>query len=103
MVRGDMTKYARMLALFIDGHARNAAKLAAEMAANNLVAIKQLAHGLKGVAGNIGASRVADAAAALDSAVHAQAATHDIETCCTSLIDELNSLVGSLQTAMKEG
>ena len=99
LVRGDTTKHARMLALFAGSHAQDVPYLADGLASNDLAALKQLAHTLKGSAGTIGATRVAEAAAALHSALRESAGRETIDSGCNALIAELNSLIEGIRQA----
>ena len=102
LVRGDTTKYSRMLALFADSHAGDAARLSERLASNDLIALKELAHTLKGSAGNVGAARVSDAAATLDSAIRTGKGADEIDSCCGILIDRLTSLIQGIRDALSE-
>ncbi len=99
-VRGNTTKYARMLAMFAASHADDAPRLAAALAANDLAALKQMAHVLKGSAGNVGAVRVSDAAISLDSAIGTDTGADRIRACCTLLITELAPLIDGIRSAL---
>ncbi len=98
-MRGNGTKYLRMLTLFVDSHAGDAAQLAAALAANDRAAVKALAHTLKGSAGTVGASRVADAAASLHAALRDNPQARDVDTLGATLIAELDALVESVRRA----
>jgi PAS domain S-box-containing protein len=98
-MRGNATKYLRMLTLFADSHAADAAQLASALAVNDLAAVKDLAHTLKGSAGTVGALRVADAAASLHAALRDNPQTLDAGTLVETLIAELNTLVEGVRRA----
>jgi two-component system sensor histidine kinase/response regulator len=98
-MRGNGTKFLRMLTLFVDSHAGDAAQLAAALAANDRAAVKALAHTLKGSAGTVGASRVADAAASLHAALRDNPQAQEIDTLGATLIAELDALVESVRRA----
>ena len=102
LVRGSPTKHARVLTLFIDSHAGDATRLAAGLAANDLGALKELAHTLKGSAGSVGALQVSAAAATLHSALRANAGREEIDAHCTALIAELTLLIGRIRSALSE-
>ena len=95
----DATIYARLLALFVDSHAADAARLADGLAARELDTLKALAHTLKGSAGAIAAVWVAEAATSLNSAVRLGAAAEEIDTLCQALIAELDSLIEGIRQA----
>jgi PAS domain S-box-containing protein len=99
-MRGNATKFVRMLILFADSHAADAAQLASALAANDRDAIKALAHTLKGSAGTIGAVRVAEAAAALHAALRTNPDKLGIDTLGKALIVELDALIESVRRAL---
>jgi PAS domain S-box-containing protein len=98
LVRGSTTKYLRMLNLFVDGHAEDAGLLAAGMASNDLTALKQLAHTLKGSAGNVGALWVSEAASLLHAMIVQSAGPDEIDSHGHALIAELTSLVKGIRS-----
>ena len=97
LARGNASRHSRMLALFADSHAGDVSRLSASLANNDLVTLKQLTHALKGSAGNVGATKLADAAAALDLAIREAAGQDRIDRCCITLIAELTSLVEGIK------
>jgi two-component system sensor histidine kinase/response regulator len=98
-MRGNGTKFLRMLNLFVDSHAPEAEQIASALAANDLITTKQLAHTLKGSAGTVGAVRVAAAAASLHAAIRDNLQAQEIDTLGKSLIAELNALVEGVRRA----
>jgi len=102
LVRGNMAKYVRMLGLFVDSHAQDATKLSEALASNELATLKQVAHTLKGSAGNVGAIWLSDEAAALDSAIRANMGSDQIDSCCAMLTAELESVIEGIRTALNE-
>jgi PAS domain S-box-containing protein len=98
-MRGNGTKFLRMLKLFVDSHAPEAEQIASALAANDLITTKQLAHTLKGSAGTVGAMRVAAAAASLHAAIRDNLQAQEIDTLGKSLISELNALVEGVRRA----
>ena len=101
LVRGDTARYARMLALLVDGHARDATRLTEGLAANDLATVERLAHTLKGSAGNVGALWVAQAAATLQAAIRSQALREEVDTCCHALVAELARLIEMIEAALR--
>ena len=99
-MRGNATKFVRMLILFADSHATDAVQLASALAANDRDAIKALAHTLKGSAGTIGAMRVAAAATTLHAVLRANPEAREIDTPCEALIVELDALIESVRDAL---
>ena len=98
-MRGNGTKFLRMLKLFVDSHAPEAEQIASALAANDLITTKQLAHTLKGSAGTVGAMRVAAAAASLHAAIRDNLQAQEIDILGKSLISELNALVEGVRRA----
>jgi PAS domain S-box-containing protein len=98
MVHGSTTLYVRILYLFADSHGEDPTRLAECLASDDLIVLKELAHTLKGSAGNVGAMGVAEAAADLQSAVGRSADPLEIERCSTTLIEELTSLIRRIGT-----
>ena len=69
MVRGKWSSYLRILRIFVSTNSDIVDRLQAALAAGDLAGLERQAHGLKGSAGNIGASRVFELAAAVCNAV----------------------------------
>jgi two-component system sensor histidine kinase/response regulator len=99
-VRGSEGGYQRMLAAFLSSHAQEADQLSAALAAGDLAAIKELAHSLKGSAGNIGAMRLADAATALDAALRQNAARAEVDACGAVLVAQVSAMCAGLREAL---
>ena len=102
LVRDNPAKLARMLVLFADTHAADAAQLSAGMAAHDSASLKALAHSLKGSAGTIGLAQVAGTAAALHAAIRAGAGPDEIDTHGAALIDELTSIVECIKNMLTD-
>lgn len=100
LMHGNAIKHARMLTIFAESHAEDAMRLSERLTSNDLAALGQLAHTLKGSAGTIGATRVAEAAAALHSALRAGAERDETDTRCNTLIAELMSLIDGIRQAV---
>ena len=100
VMRGNATKFVRMLILFADSHAADAPQLASALAANDRDAVKTLAHTLKGSASTVGALRVAEAAAALHAALRTNPDKLEIDTLGEALIAELDALIESVRRAL---
>jgi HPt (histidine-containing phosphotransfer) domain-containing protein len=99
LLNGNANKHARMLALFVENHGGENLQLSESLAANDLVAVKQLAHTLKGSAGTIGAKRVAEAAAALHAALRTSAERTEVDALSATLIRELTALTDGIRQA----
>jgi PAS domain S-box-containing protein len=100
LVRGNAAKHARMLALFADTHAEDLPRLSNALAANDLEALKQISHTLKGSAGTVGVMGVAEAALTLHAAVRDNADREAIDTCSAALIAQLTAFVEGIRRAV---
>ena len=69
IVRGRLSSYRRLLTLFVDHHGPDPARLGERVAAGDWAEVRQMAHALKGSAGNLGATSVQRAAEALQRAI----------------------------------
>ncbi|TCO83688.1 PAS domain S-box-containing protein [Plasticicumulans lactativorans] len=83
--------YRRLLQQFLNEHAAAADSVAAALAAGEHARAERCAHSLRGVAGNIGAAALAEAAAALERALHDGAATAPALAEVARLGDELRT------------
>jgi len=99
-MRGNWSKYRRMLALFAESHAADGAQLGLALAANDIEAVRGLAHTLKGSAGTVGATRTARVAAELNGAIRSGARREDIDRLCTDLIADLDTMVRDIRNAV---
>jgi CheY-like chemotaxis protein len=102
LVRDNPTKLVRMLVLFADSHAEDAAQISAALALHDSVSLKTFAHTLKGSAGTLGATRVTEAAMALHAAIGNDEGPVGIETHGTALVAELTSLIEFIRSELKE-
>lgn len=100
LVRGKADMYTRLLALFADTEAQNATLLSAALAAHDDEMLEKLSHALKGSAGNIGATAVAEAALALNTALRQKAAHELVESASNRLIAELGLLMQGIGKAL---
>jgi HPt (histidine-containing phosphotransfer) domain-containing protein len=69
IARGKLQFYQRLLMLFVDGHCDDAVQIAQLLDRNETAAAANLAHTLKGVAGNVGAFTIGELAGAIDVAL----------------------------------
>jgi two-component system sensor histidine kinase/response regulator len=100
MMRGNVHKYGRLLAMFSDAHAQDATRLSVALASNDLTSLIRLAHALKGSAGNVGAVQVSEAAGVLLFNIHEASGAMTISACCNALIGCLKSLIDGIRNAM---
>jgi two-component system sensor histidine kinase/response regulator len=84
-VAGNEKLYRKLLRQFAATERDAAERIAAALAVHDRVLAEQLAHAVKGVAGNIGALRVQNAAANLEKAIGRSAAAADIESWLATL------------------
>jgi two-component system sensor histidine kinase/response regulator len=102
VVRGKLSAYIRILRMFIDGHVGDVDKMCELVGQGNLAAAEQIAHALKGAAGNLGAKTVQKLATALDIALKQNDAgaawplLHD-------LTEALPRLIGLVHHALSAG
>jgi CheY-like chemotaxis protein len=68
-VGGNTTLYHQLLAQFVTGHGDAPARLAAHLAAGERIDAQRIAHSIRGVAGNIGATALTDVARQLEKAI----------------------------------
>lgn len=97
MLHGKVATYIRLLRLFADSHADNPRNIAEWLAAGDLPQVQQLAHTLKGSAGNLGATRVSVAAGALQVAIRTDAGRDEIERLTGDLTTELMPLIEGIR------
>ena len=71
VVQGDLSRYLKLLGRFVDSSRGELAKLEACRTSGDLAGMQRLAHGLKGAAGSLGAWRLADLAATLETQTRA--------------------------------
>ncbi|MDO9238586.1 MAG: response regulator, partial [Methylicorpusculum sp.] len=70
VVRGNMTKYAKLLKMFVEGHGQDVALMRSHLATGEMEKAKRLSHTLKGVSATLGLEVIHSQAAALDLAIH---------------------------------
>ncbi|WP_170285900.1 PAS domain S-box protein [Propionivibrio limicola] len=99
-VRGSEEKYVRVVTLFLNGHERDGDKLADALADDDMKAAEQLAHSLKGSAGLIGATTVAELATSLLDAIRAGEGRDEIVERHARLDLPLRALIDGLSRAL---
>ncbi|MDP2822089.1 MAG: MASE3 domain-containing protein [Sulfuritalea sp.] len=97
IVRGKIETYLKVLGMFADSHGQDRERIAGWLAAGDLPQVQSLAHALKGSAGNLGATRVAAAAGALDAAIRRGAGREEIASLAGSLAAELQPLIDGIR------
>jgi PAS domain S-box-containing protein len=94
-VSGDEAFYRKILALFREGQANVVAEIRAARCDGDIETATRLAHSLKGVAGNIGAHRVAEAAHEVEAALR-DGHTERLEALLENMRAQLNPLVQAI-------
>ena len=100
-VAGNKKLYRKLLRQFSSTEADAGQRIAAALAENNRSLAERLAHSIKGVAGNLGAPLVQNAAASLEKAIASSAPAAEIEACRASFEQCLGHLIEGLGTALK--
>ncbi len=97
VVQGKLGTYRRLLDMFVQHHADDGLRLRGCLDADDLVQAQQLAHALKGVAGNLGAMAVYRAAEALCTAIRQREDRAVIDGHCDALVAALQPLLEALR------
>ena len=100
-VAGNKKLYRKLLRQFSNTEADAAQRIASALAGNDRTLAERLAHTVKGVAGNIGAATVQNAAAHLEKAIKGSAPAAEIEALRVALEECLAPLIHGLQTALE--
>ena len=100
-VAGNKKLYRKLLRQFFNTEADTAQRIASALADNDRNLAERLAHSVKGVAGNIGAAAVQNAAARLEKAIAGSAPATEIEALRISLEECLGQLIQGLTTALE--
>jgi len=95
-VAGNVSLYHKLLRQYVSGQAAALSRLREQLVGGELESVGQIAHGLKGVSGNIGALALADLSAALELAVKKQATPAE----CLALLVELEQQFALLRQAI---
>jgi len=101
LMRGNVQQYRHLLKMFADGHANDAELLTQRIQDSDLAGAERLAHTLKGVAGNVGATSIHALAHALTQALRQD----DLEAARVALgplVQRLPALVAGLQAALAQ-
>jgi len=101
-VAGNEKLYLKLLRQFADQQAATVAKISAALAEGDRATAERLAHTLKGVAGNLGATRVQAAAGAVEQVIRMQAPAGEIDAKIRHTAAELEPLLARLQLALAD-
>ena len=91
--------YIGLLRKFIATQEQALVQIRHARSASDTATAERLAHTLRGVAGNLGATRVQLAAELLEAALHAHAPVHDIDTAEADAADALAQLMQALKAS----
>jgi two-component system sensor histidine kinase/response regulator len=98
---GDSRLYASLLRQFVTGHAGAAEEIEANLRRGDDAVAERVAHSVKGVAGNIGATAVQAAAADVEKAIRMRAGQEHITTLKQRLASELVAMVALLEPLLE--
>jgi PAS domain S-box-containing protein len=101
-VRGKMTTYLRLLGMMVEHHATDQDRLTQALASGNLEEAGYLTHTLKGVAGNIGATRIQQLAEQATVAIRQGADPEELGRKCETLSVELSGFLDALREILAE-
>jgi two-component system, sensor histidine kinase and response regulator len=99
-VGGNRKLYAKLLRQFAEEQAATAEQVTEARVQGDVALAERLAHTLRGVAGNIGATQVRLAAGTLEKLIHERADTGEIDAATRQLSAALEPLVEQLQAAL---
>jgi PAS domain S-box-containing protein len=99
---GRPTLYRQLLARFVEGQRDTPNAIDQALRAGDADTAERLAHTLKGVAGNIGAMPLQDAAGELETALRGQAPREQIAACLAVVRAHLRTLVAGLAPQLEK-
>ncbi|MDY0745893.1 response regulator [Paucibacter sp. R3-3] len=99
-VMGKESLYLNMLRTFVSGQADTCAHIRVSLRLGEVTVAERLAHTLRGVAGNVGATEVQELATRLESAIRERQASAAIEAELQRLQEPLETLVQALATIL---
>lgn len=99
-VRGKLATYRRLLDIFLAHHGQDPARLVERSAVGDWEAVRQLAHALKGSAGNLGATAVQHAADTLHQTIDQGAESTALQPAVETLTTEMTALIAGLRMAL---
>ena len=99
-VDGDRRLYLWLLRAFLDRQPGSAAAIGRALEQGDPELAERLAHSAKGIAGNIGAGGLEEAAAALEGALNAGAAGEAVKERLIRFTEELEGLVATLRKSL---
>jgi len=94
---GNRKRYESLLALFANSQSNEVSKIRSALAANDSETAQRLAHSLKGAAANLGATRLAESAAKVESRMRLkQSASTELEVLAQTLDTTIAAIRSSL-------
>ncbi|HWR30193.1 MAG TPA: response regulator [Negativicutes bacterium] len=96
-VAGNLSLYRKLLRQYVSGQAGAAASIREMLKNGDATSGSRIAHSLKGVSGNIGATVIADIAAAIEAAIRAQQQSDEILVMLDTLEIEFAALSQSIE------
>lgn len=101
-VMGNSTKYIQLLHMFANFHGEDMKHVHEQLTDGNTQEAKRLTHGLKGVAGTLGACYVYDLAVKLDTALHQNATLAECTELARLCDRELTQLIQAIKSLPEE-
>ncbi len=102
VVNGDPVKFRSLLIMFADSHADDMQKVLAGLDKPDRLALLAITHGLKGVAGTLGAIKVAKLSAELDAAIRNNTPQAECATLAWQCQLELSQLIANIRALAAE-
>ena len=100
MVRDDLSRYSRILRLFVDGHANDAQRLDDALEASDIVTLEKNVNDLKSSAGNVGATALSELAVKALTSIRGNAKGSVINAECRAVMNELVPLLERVRAAL---
>lgn len=102
-LQGDKSYYLKLLQLFKESQEGKAQEIIAGLEKMDYDTVKMIVHALKGVSGNLGASRIYDLTAEIEKMGRENIASKQLKKRLEKLSAELSELMMKLQTALSQG
>jgi signal transduction histidine kinase/DNA-binding response OmpR family regulator/HPt (histidine-containing phosphotransfer) domain-containing protein len=99
-VGGNRKLYLNLLRQFVEGQGPAVARVGEALSTGDLALAERIAHSLKGVAGNIGATRVHAVAGVLEGRIRERATEAEIDASLRDVSDALDPLVAQVEAAL---
>jgi two-component system sensor histidine kinase/response regulator len=99
-VGGNDKLYLKLLRQFVEQQGPAVAQITDALGTGDMALAERIAHSLKGVAGNIGATQVQSAAGVLEKSIRDRSTPNDVEAAKQQVVAVLEPLVRGLKAAM---